>query len=96
MVLSIFFSLLTFKICHNCFLFLCQNLLTKIYSHFPKIHYKACPDMELFIDLVHLVFNNTSKMFFYKIETIVQLIRSRGISIYFRTQLPGAKECLIN
>jgi DNA helicase HerA-like ATPase len=42
----------------------------------------------IFIDEAHLIFKEASKALLEQIETIVKLIRSKGIGIYFITQNP--------
>jgi len=42
----------------------------------------------LFIDEAHVVFENASKTLLDQLETIVKLIRSKGIGVYFVTQNP--------
>jgi hypothetical protein len=42
----------------------------------------------LFIDEAHVVFENASKSLHDQLESIVKLIRSKGIGIYFVTQNP--------
>jgi DNA helicase HerA-like ATPase len=42
----------------------------------------------LFIDEAHLIFNEASKALLEQIETIVKLIRSKGVGVYFVTQNP--------
>ena len=44
--------------------------------------------MVLFIDEAHLVFENASKPLLDQIESIIKLIRSKGVGIYFVTQNP--------
>jgi hypothetical protein len=46
------------------------------------------PELVIFIDEAHLIFNEASKTLLEQIETIVKLIRSKGIGIYFITQNP--------
>ena len=46
------------------------------------------PELVIFIDEAHLIFNEASKALLEQIETIVKLIRSKGIGIYFITQNP--------
>ena len=43
----------------------------------------------LFIDEAHLIFSEASKTLLSQIETMVKLIRSKGVGIYFITQIPG-------
>jgi hypothetical protein len=42
----------------------------------------------LFIDEAHLIFKEASKALLEQIETIVKLIRSKGVGLFFVTQLP--------
>lgn len=46
------------------------------------------PELVIFIDEAHLIFNEASKTLLNQIETIIKLIRSKGIGIYFITQNP--------
>ena len=45
--------------------------------------------MVFFFDEAHLLFKNASKSLNEKIEQVVKLIRSKGVSIFFVTQSPG-------
>ncbi|MFM2395071.1 MAG: hypothetical protein RLZZ546_3054, partial [Bacteroidota bacterium] len=47
------------------------------------------PKLCLFIDEAHLVFNEASKSLLDQIETIIKLVRSKGIGIFFITQNPA-------
>jgi hypothetical protein len=42
----------------------------------------------MFIDEAHLIFNEASKALLNQIESIVKLIRSKGVGLYFVTQNP--------
>ncbi|MBE6042608.1 MAG: DUF853 family protein, partial [Clostridiales bacterium] len=42
-----------------------------------------------FFDEAHLLFKNASKTLMEKIEQVIKLIRSKGVSIFFVTQSPG-------
>jgi len=64
------------------------QLLAEIYSTFPEQGDSDRPELVLFIDEAHLVFENASKTLLNQIESIVKLIRSKGIGIYFVTQNP--------
>ncbi|WP_158961406.1 helicase HerA-like domain-containing protein [Myroides fluvii] len=64
------------------------NLLTQIYNKMPEQGDSGQPELVLFIDEAHLIFNEASKALLNQIETIVKLIRSKGIGIYFITQNP--------
>jgi DNA helicase HerA-like ATPase len=63
-------------------------LLTTIYDSMPEIGDTAKPKLALFIDEAHLLFNETGSAIESKIESIVKLIRSKGIAIIFCTQTP--------
>lgn len=64
------------------------SLLAEIYSTFPEQGDSDRPELILFIDEAHLIFNNASKALLEQIESIVKLIRSKGIGLYFVTQNP--------
>ncbi len=64
------------------------QLLAEIYSTFPEQGDSDRPELVLFIDEAHLVFENASKTLLNQIESIVKLIRSKGIGVYFVTQNP--------
>jgi DNA helicase HerA-like ATPase len=63
-------------------------LLAEIYSTFPEVGDADKPKLVIFIDEAHLIFNEASKALLDQIETIVRLIRSKGVGIYFCTQNP--------
>jgi DNA helicase HerA-like ATPase len=64
------------------------SLLAEIYQQMPEKGDSEQPELVLFIDEAHLIFNEASKALLDQIETIVKLIRSKGIGIYFITQNP--------
>ena len=64
------------------------QLLAEIYSTFPELGDSDRPELVLFIDEAHVVFENASKSLLDQLESIVKLIRSKGIGIYFVTQNP--------
>lgn len=64
------------------------SLLAEIYQQMPEKGDADQPELVLFIDEAHLIFNEASKTLLDQIETIVKLIRSKGIGIYFITQNP--------
>lgn len=63
-------------------------LLAEIYSEMPEQGDAGQPELVIFIDEAHLIFNEASKALQDQIETIVKLIRSKGIGVYFITQNP--------
>ncbi len=64
------------------------SLLAEIYSTFPEQGDSDRPELILFIDEAHLIFNEASKALLSQIESIVKLIRSKGVGLYFVTQNP--------
>lgn len=64
------------------------SLLAEIYSTFPEQGDSGRPELIIFIDEAHLIFNEASKALLNQIESIVKLIRSKGVGLYFVTQNP--------
>lgn len=64
------------------------SLLAEIYQQMPEKGDASQPELVIFIDEAHLIFNEASKVLLEQIETIVKLIRSKGIGVYFITQNP--------
>ncbi len=64
------------------------QLLAEVYNTFPEIGDSDRPELVLFIDEAHVVFENASRTLLDQLETIVKLIRSKGIGVYFVTQNP--------
>jgi DNA helicase HerA-like ATPase len=64
------------------------QLLAEIYSTLPEQGDSGRPELILFIDEAHLIFEEASKALLNQIESIVKLIRSKGVGIYFVTQNP--------
>jgi hypothetical protein len=65
------------------------QMLAEIYANFPEEGDVEQPKLAVFIDEAHLVFNEASKALLNQIETIIKLIRSKGVGVYFCTQNPG-------
>lgn len=65
------------------------SLFAEIYMTFPEEGDAGRPKLVLFIDEAHLIFKEASKTLLAQIETMVKLIRSKGVGIYFITQIPG-------
>ncbi|MCB4798651.1 helicase HerA-like domain-containing protein [Neotamlana laminarinivorans] len=64
------------------------SLLAEIYSTFPEQGDSDRPELVMFIDEAHLIFKEASKALLDQIESIVKLIRSKGVGLYFVTQNP--------
>lgn len=64
------------------------SLLAEIYSSLPEQGDQDRPELIFFIDEAHLIFKEASKALLDQIESIVKLIRSKGVGLYFVTQNP--------
>lgn len=64
------------------------QMLAELYASCPEEGDMDKPKLVLFIDEAHLIFNEASPALLQQIETIVKLIRSKGIGIFFCTQNP--------
>lgn len=63
-------------------------LLAEIYQEMPEQGDSGRPELIIFIEEAHLIFNQASKALLEQIENIVKLIRSKGVGIFFATQNP--------
>jgi DNA helicase HerA-like ATPase len=64
------------------------SLLAEIYHQMPEKGDVEQPELVIFIDEAHLIFDEASKALLDQIETIIKLIRSKGVGVYFVTQNP--------
>jgi len=64
------------------------SLLAEIYNTFPEEGDLDQPKLVLFIDEAHLLFSEASDALLSQIETIIKLIRSKGVGLFFCTQNP--------
>ena len=64
------------------------QLLAELYAVCPEEGDLDKPKLVLFIDEAHLVFQEASDALLQQIETVIKLIRSKGIGIFFCTQNP--------
>ncbi len=64
-------------------------LLAEVYQKFPELGDKAAPKLVIFIDEAHLIFREATKTMMDQLETVIKLIRSKGVGIFFCTQIPG-------
>lgn len=65
------------------------KLLTDVYKFLPELGDPPKPKLVLFIDEAHLIFNQASKALLALMETMVKLIRSKGVGLIFCTQTPN-------
>jgi DNA helicase HerA-like ATPase len=64
------------------------QLLAELYATSAEEGDLEKPKLVLFIDEAHLVFNDASEVLLQQIESIIKLIRSKGIGVFFCTQNP--------
>ncbi len=64
------------------------QMLAEVYNTFEEEGDTDQPKLVIFIDEAHLVFKQASKALLSQIETIVKLIRSKGVGLFFVTQNP--------
>ena len=64
------------------------GLLAELYTTLPEEGDMDKPKLVMFIDEAHLVFQEATSALLQQIETVVKLIRSKGVGIFFCTQNP--------
>ena len=64
------------------------SLLAEVFEVFPEKGDVDKPELMIFIDEAHLIFKNASKELLEQLDTIIKLIRSKGIGLVFITQTP--------
>jgi DNA helicase HerA-like ATPase len=64
------------------------QLLAEIYASLPEAGDTDQPKLAVFIDEAHLVFKEATDALLDQIESIIKLIRSKGVGIFFCTQNP--------
>ena len=63
-------------------------MLSELFEHLPEIGDPEKPKLVFFFDEAHLLFNEAPKVLVERIELVVRLIRSKGVGVYFVTQVP--------
>ena len=63
-------------------------LLAELFEELPEEGDLDQPKLVFFFDEAHLLFDDASKAFLERIEQTVKLIRSKGVGVFFCTQLP--------
>jgi len=63
-------------------------MLTEIYEMLPEAGDLDKPKLAFFFDEAHLLFKDAPKALLEKVEQVVRLIRSKGVSVWFITQNP--------
>jgi DNA helicase HerA-like ATPase len=64
------------------------QMLAELYASCPEEGDLDKPKLIMFIDEAHLIFQEASSELVQQIETIIKLIRSKGVGIFFCTQNP--------
>jgi uncharacterized protein len=63
------------------------SLLAELYQKLPEIGDLDKPKLIFFLDEAHLLFKDAPKAFMDQIEQVIRLIRSKGVGIFFCSQL---------
>lgn len=64
-------------------------MLTELYELLPEAGDLDKPKIAFFFDEAHLLFKDAPKALVEKVEQVVRLIRSKGVSVWFITQNPS-------
>jgi DNA helicase HerA-like ATPase len=65
------------------------QLLAEVYATFPEEGDLDRPKLVIFIDEAHLVFEEATDALLDQLESIIKLIRSKGVGLFFVTQNPA-------
>ncbi|MEU2254047.1 helicase HerA-like domain-containing protein [Nocardia xishanensis] len=63
-------------------------VLADLFQTLPEVGDVDKPKLVFIFDEAHLLFDNASKAFLDQVEQTVKLIRSKGVGVFFCTQLP--------
>ena len=63
-------------------------LLAELFEQLPEVGDLDKPKLVFFFDEAHLLFNDAPKAFLEQVAQTVRLIRSKGVGVFFVTQLP--------
>ena len=64
-------------------------MLSELYEMLPEAGDLDKPKIAFFFDEAHLLFNDAPKALLEKVEQVIRLIRSKGVSVWFITQNPS-------
>jgi len=64
-------------------------LLADLFHELPEVGDPDKPKLVFFFDEAHLLFSNASKAFLDQVTQTIRLIRSKGVGIFFITQVPA-------
>lgn len=65
------------------------QLLAELYATLPEAGDLDKPKLVLFLDEAHLIFQDATSALLQQLETVIKLIRSKGVGIFFITQNPN-------
>jgi DNA helicase HerA-like ATPase len=65
------------------------QLLAELYASLPEAGDLDKPKLVLFLDEAHLIFQDATSALLQQLETVIKLIRSKGVGIFFITQNPN-------
>src|SRR5690606_25596963 len=63
------------------------TLLVEIYNTSPEVGDLDKPKLFFFLDEAHLLFKDATKVFLDQVEQIIRLIRSKGVGVFFCSQM---------
>ena len=63
-------------------------MLSELFENLPEVGDLEQPKLVFFFDEAHLLFNDAPAQLQQRVEQVVRLIRSKGVGIYFISQLP--------
>ncbi len=63
-------------------------VLAELFETLPEVGDPEVPKLVFFFDEAHLLFDGASKEFLQSVTQTVRLIRSKGVGVFFITQLP--------
>ena len=63
-------------------------LLSELFEELPEVGDAERPKFVFFFDEAHLLFDDAPKALVERIETVVKLIRSKGVGVFFVSQSP--------
>jgi DNA helicase HerA-like ATPase len=63
-------------------------MLSELFERLPEVGDLDKPRLVFFFDEAHLLFNDAPPALVQRVEQVVRLIRSKGVGVYFISQLP--------
>ncbi len=63
-------------------------LLSELFENLPEVGDLEKPKLVFFFDEAHLLFDDAPAMLRQRVEQVVRIIRSKGVGVYFCSQLP--------